>query len=192
MKKGLLALVCSIIFTLPGSAQDSIRVRKHNINAELGGTGLSYSFSYERHLGICDKFYHGVKGGISYQPFFNIDQVFVPIEYNFYLGRGRVKFLTGAGIIGLIGANPSPNGISARQDFKNLYATDPAAAISKYNTDRYEQAFDISYTAKIGVVKENKVCDVYLYYNVFYMRLVMQYHFQPFWLGAGVKFKIGR
>jgi len=150
---------------------------------------LLYSINYEHNLFIKEKSYQSVKIGLSYKSF-NTDQVFIPIDYNFYLGKGKTKLLLGAGVIGLIGTNPSPSGVNARQDFKSLYQTDPSLAISKYGTDRYEQAFDLAYTAKIGFMCVGKKVNWYAYYNCFYIRFNMNYYFQPAWLGAGLSYKL--
>ena len=164
---------------------------KNNINFELGGTGITYSLGYERSLSIKEKSCQSLKISISYLKSF-ADQIFIPVDYNFYLGKGRTKLLVGAGIIGLIGTNASPNSVGARQDYIKLYNQNPYTAISKYGTDHYEKAFDLAYTAKLGFKYIGKRVDFYAYYNCFYIRFSTSYNLQPAWLGVGLSFKLGK
>ena len=162
---------------------------KNNINIELGGTGLIYSLGYERNLCIKEKSYQSIKIGISYQHSF-ASQVFIPLDYNFYLGKGNLKLLLGAGIVGLLSTDPSPGSYNARQDYIKLYNQNPYNAISKYGTDHYQKAFDLAYTAKVGFKHIGKKVDVYGYYNCFYIRYSTSYNFQPAWFAIGLSIKI--
>lgn len=197
MNRKLFLLVFIILNTFLLQAQDTINyadVRKNNICIELGGTGLLYSVKYERNLFIKPIHYQSIKVGLSYcQPIITgVDQVFITLDYNLYLGKGRMKLLAGAGIVGLIGTNPSPGSVSARQDYLKLYNSNHYAAISKYGTDNFEKAFDLAYTAKLGFKYVGRKIDFYAYYNCFYIRFSTSYNFQPAWIGTGICFKFGK
>ena len=178
-------------------AQDSLSANKkffgeNNINIELGGTGLLYSIGYERNLCMRKKCYQSIKAGISYQPFFSVDQVFIPVDYNFYIGTGKTKLLMGLGEINLIGTHPSPSSPGSRSDYLNLYNQNPYSAFSKYGTDRFEKAFDLAYTAKLGFKYFGTCMGFYAYLNCFYIRFNTKYNFQPAWLGVGLSIKLGK
>ena len=189
----LLTLFCLILFSV--NAQDTLsinksRLVKNNLCIELGGTGILYSINYERNFQIRTKFYQSVKMGINRQAYVGIDQVLIPIDYNFYLGKGYYKFLLGAGVIGLIGTNTFPGSYNSRLDYKNLYNSNTYNAITKYGNNKYEQAFDVAYTAKIGCKYIGKYVDLYSYLNCFYIRFSTQYNLKPVWFCLGISFKL--
>ncbi len=176
------------------SAQTNISpntsIKKNNLCIEAGGTGLLYSFGYERSFAASGKTLQGLKVSVSY-PFINgLNYILMPVDYHFYFGTESNKVFIGAGIIVLLGTAPSPNGFSAQKDFRNLYNSNPYLAIDKYNTDHYNSSVDIAYTGKVGYLHSFDRINVYAYYNCFYMRFTYKYHFQPLWFGAGVSFKL--
>jgi hypothetical protein len=176
-------------------AQDTINynyVRKNNICIEFGGTGLVYSVNYEHNLFIKKCVYQSVKAGVSLPFVAGIDQIFIPIDYNFYFGKGKFKILFGAGIIGLIGTHPSPSSISERQDYLKLYNSNHYVVVNKYGTNPFEKAFDLAYTAKLGFKYVGRLIDFYAYYNCFYIRYSTTYNFQPVWFGTGISLKLGK
>jgi len=198
LKHGLVLFLITIAFLT--NAQDTINykdVRKHNICLEVGGISILYSLNYERNLFIKQKIYQSLKVGIggAYLPEVvnGVNQILIPIDYNFYLGKGRLKLILGAGVIGLIGTNPSPGSFSARQDYLKLYNSNQQyVAVSKYGTNHFEKAFDLAYTAKLGFKYIGKRIDFYAYYNCFYIRFSTAYYFKPDWFGMGLSLKIGR
>lgn len=182
-------------FTLSLSvfSQDStfnkLNVKKNNIGLEWFGTGLHYSIYYERNTFLKPITYQSIRIGCSYPIVQALNRVFVPIDYNLYLGKGRNKVFFGAGIIGLIGTAAFPSGISAQIDYRKLYNTNSYYAVSKYGSGTFEPLLDIAYTAKLGFKHIERKIDFYFYLNCFYMRLGMQYHFQPAWPCTGFNFK---
>ena len=184
-----------IAITCFAKGQDTINqkhVRKNNICLELGGTGLLYSVNYERNLFIKPKLYQSIKVGVGIPFIAGVDQFFIPLDYNIYLGKQKFKLLFGIGVVGLIGTNPSPSSVSARQDYLKLYNSNYYAAVNKYGTDHFEKAFDLAYTAKLGFKYVGRIIDFYAYYNCFYIRFSTSYYFKPDWFGTGISFKLGK
>lgn len=187
----------SLFFLKKNYAQDSLSSRnicpnKNAIGFELGGTALMYSVYYEREVASKGILCQSVKAGISKSFIPGVDQFFLPFDYNLYWGHNKIKFLVGPGITLLISPSPSPSSASSRQDYKNIYQTNPNAAVSKYSTDHYEQLLDFAYTAKIGLAIKGERINWHFYYNCFLIRLNMHYYFQPLWMGVGFSFNLGK
>ena len=192
MKRKLLTLIF-ISFILLGVAQDStfnkVNLKKNCIGIELFGTGLHYSVYYERNFIIKPITYQSIKVGVSYPIVKDLNRIFIPIDYNIYVGKRKNKIFFGAGIIGLIGTAAFPSGISAQIDYRKLYLTNSYYAVSKYGSGTFEPLLDIGYTAKLGFKHIERKIDFYFYLNCFYMRLGMEYHLQPAWPCTGFNFK---
>ncbi len=198
MKKVAFLLFAPLIFTTTLYSQkiadgDSNRMGKNYIGVELGGTGLSYSLSYERNLSIKENLIQSLKIGVSKSFFDGVDQYFIPVDYTAYFGKGNFQFFGGLGVTILLSPSAFPSNARDRSDYKQLYQTNPSLALNKYGTTRYELPADIAYTLRAGVrIGAKRRFTYFAYMNCFYIRLTMDYYFQPLWLSAGLSMKISK
>jgi len=183
-----------IIFT-EAIAQDTLNpakiLKKNAVGLELGGTGMFYSIYYERYFSIKEKVSQSLKAGVYY-PITrkDINALYLPFDYNIYLGKKNIKLLMGAGGMGIFGTSPFPKSLSAQADYRNLYNTNSYSAVSKYGTGNFSPIADIAFTGKVGITGVDGRMSWNLFYNFFYIRFTYKYYFQPVWFGAGLSFKI--
>jgi hypothetical protein len=190
-------LLLSFLTGFMVKGQDTTSMHKLNqigvdyIGFEIGGTGFLYSLNYERNFLIKKNIEQGIKIGISKSFIDGVDQFFIPIDYTVYLGDGDVQFLGGIGTTVLISPSAFPASPVQRADYRHLYQNNPSLALDKYGVTRYEQPFDLAYTARIGLrVGAKDRFTYFAYVNCFYIRFSMDYYFQPTWFSAGLSFRI--
>ena len=162
-------------FAQEDSSYVSRNLKKNAISFEAGGTGLLYSFGYERSLRQSENYSHSMRIACSYPFIGGLDYLLIPFEYNMRVGKNRNKLLIGAGIINLIGTSPSPAGSSAQNDYRKLYNSESYTAMNKYNTDHFNSSFDITFIGKLGYIHSFEKIDLYGYYNCFYIRFTYKY-----------------
>ena len=142
-------IILALIFVKINAAAQSIDasyntsyVQKNALNFELGGGSGLLGINYQRNFFVKNYSFHSLSAGVGFPiELYKPSQVFVPISYDFILGKKASKLQIGLTALNIFDSAPSPKTKTEREK----WLSDPA-----YRKKPYEPPYQIWFLPKLG------------------------------------------